>query len=49
LRSVIVGEILQRIEQSKSLGDFVMECNHGQQIWFFDDIAELERRLSMLG
>jgi Domain of unknown function (DUF4180) len=49
LRLTIAGNILQHIEQSKSLSDFVMECNHGRQIWFVDDIAELEHRLNVLG
>ena len=46
VRLVIVGDISQRIADSKSLHDFVYEANRGAHLWFVHDMAELEARLA---
>jgi len=46
LRLAVVGDISRRVAASKSLHDFVYEANRGQNIWFVDDMDDLERRLA---
>lgn len=46
LRLVIVGDISERVSQSKSLRDFVYEANNGQLVWLVADEDELCRRLT---
>jgi hypothetical protein len=46
VRLVIVGDIAGRIAESKSLRDFVRECNQGQQIWFVATIDAAVARLN---
>lgn len=45
-RLAIVGDIAAHLERSATLRAFVAESNRGRQLWFVDDIAELEPRLS---
>lgn len=42
----IVGDVSAHIAASKSLHDFVVECNRGHDVLFVADIAELEHRLA---
>jgi len=44
VRVAILGDISRHVAQSKSLRDFVHECNRGNQCWFVDR-EELGRRL----
>ena len=46
LRVAIVGDIGWRVAESKSLRDWVRECNQGRQIWFTATIDELGERLA---
>ena len=46
LRLAVVGDISRWVAASKSLHDFVYEANRGQNIWFVDDMDDLERRLA---
>jgi Domain of unknown function (DUF4180) len=45
IRLAIVGDISEHLEHSSALRALVYESNRGHQLWFVDDIAELERRL----
>jgi hypothetical protein len=45
-RVAIVGDVSAAAAQSRPLADFVRESNRGRHVWFVDDLAELERRLS---
>jgi len=42
----VIGDISTHVAQSKSLGDFVRECNRGSSILFVPDIDALEAKLS---
>lgn len=42
----IVGDISPWLSESKALRDFVYEANSGRALWFVDDLAALEQRLS---
>jgi hypothetical protein len=42
----IVGDVSERVAASKSLHDFVVECNRGHDVLFVADLAELEQRLT---
>lgn len=44
-RLAIVGDILQRIAESKSLAAFVAESNRGRDLWFVNTLEELADRL----
>jgi hypothetical protein len=46
LRLAILGDISDRTATSKSLREFVAETNHGRQLWFVADTAELDERLA---
>jgi hypothetical protein len=45
----IVGDISEQLASSAPLRDWVREANRGRQIWFVEDMAELERRLGISG
>jgi hypothetical protein len=45
-RVAIVGDISKRIGASKSLAAFVAESNRGQDLWFVENLSELEDRLA---
>ena len=44
-RVAILGDVSQRIAQSKSLAAFVAESNRGQGFWFVETLEELKERL----
>jgi hypothetical protein len=44
-RVAILGDIRQRVEQSKSLAAFVSEANRGDRLWFVESLEELKQRL----
>ena len=44
-RVAILGDIRQRVAQSKSLAAFVYEANRGDRLWFVETIDELKQRL----
>lgn len=46
MRLAIIGDISPWLAESKALRDFVYEANNGEALWFVDDLAALERRLS---
>lgn len=46
LRVVVVGDISEFVAHSTALRDFVAESNRGRTVWFLNDLAELERRLT---
>ena len=45
-RVAMLGDIRQRIAQSKSLAAFVFEANRGDRLWFVRSLEELKQRLS---
>ncbi len=45
LRIAIVGDMTSLSDTSKSLHDFVVECNRGSDVWFVRDLEELNDRL----
>jgi hypothetical protein len=44
-RVAILGDICQRIEQSKSLAALVSEANRGNRLWFVESLEALKERL----
>ena len=46
LTFAIVGDVSGHVAASKSLHDFVVECNRGHDVLFVADMAELEQRLA---
>ena len=42
----VVGDVSAAEAQSAPLRDFVRESNRGTSVWFVEDLAALERRLS---
>ncbi len=46
-RLVVLGDISDYLARSKSLRDFVYECNAGDYLWFVPDQTELDKRLAM--
>lgn len=46
LRLAIVGDIGAQVAASKALADFVRESNRGAHVWFAEDWAALEARLT---
>ncbi len=46
VRLAIVGDFSQYISQSDALRDLIRESNRGSAVWFLDDVAELEERLT---
>jgi hypothetical protein len=45
-RIAFVGDVSQRIAESDSFRDFVIECNRGRDAWFVADRRALELRLA---
>lgn len=45
-RVVVLGDTCDAREQSAPLRDFIFESNRGRSVWFVDDMAGLEARLS---
>jgi hypothetical protein len=44
-RVAIVGDLPQRIGESKSLAAFVAESNRGHHLWFVETLEQLRERL----
>ena len=42
----VVGDVSQPAAGSAPLRDFIGESNRGRSVWFVDDLAALEARLS---
>ena len=49
LRLAIVGDISRQVAESTALRDFVRESNRGNQIWFVNNLEELDQRLQRAG
>ncbi len=47
-RLAIVGDIERHLERSSALRALVDESNRSRQLWFVDDLADLEGRLGRL-
>src|ERR1051326_1262431 len=47
-RIVILGNIAEYVAQSNAFHDFVYESNKGTQIWFLNNLEELDKRLQRL-
>lgn len=45
-RLAVVGDISAEVAASDALRDFVREANAGDHVWFVQDMASLEARLS---
>jgi len=45
----VLGEVSAAAEASGPLRDFITESNRGKTVWFVDDLAALEARLSAQG
>lgn len=45
LQLVVMGPLDLHGPPSGPLADWVREANRGRQVWFVDDVAELDRRL----
>ncbi|MFC6015721.1 DUF4180 domain-containing protein [Plantactinospora solaniradicis] len=45
IRLVVVGDISGHVAASTALRDLVFESNRGSQVWFVDDLGELDTRL----
>jgi len=43
---VVVGPLDHHGEPSGPVADWVREANEGRELWFVDDLEELDRRLS---
>ena len=48
LKFAILGDVSAHVAASDALRDFVVECNRGGDIFFVDNIADLEQRLTAL-
>jgi hypothetical protein len=46
LRLPITGDISRYVDESRTLGDFVYECNKGALIWFLPDLESVTKRLN---
>ncbi|WP_293915105.1 DUF4180 domain-containing protein [Deinococcus sp.] len=46
VRLVILGDLSGYTASSTALRDFISESNRGQAVWFVNDLAELETRLT---
>lgn len=46
MKFAVVGDVSAQVAASKSLHDFVVECNRGRDVFFVSDMAELEQRLA---
>ncbi|MBF9130163.1 DUF4180 domain-containing protein [Plantactinospora sp. S1510] len=45
IRLVVVGDISGHLAASTALRDLVAESNRGNQVWFVDDLGDLDTRL----
>lgn len=45
-RLAVVGDITASVDASPAFRDFVVEANHGDQLWFLPDLSALEQRLA---
>jgi len=48
LKIAIIGDVSTYVAASDALRDFVVECNRGRDVFFVEDVADLEQRLSAL-
>ena len=48
-RVAVVGDVSAAATNSEPLRDFVRESNRGATVWFVDDLAELEAKLTAAG
>ena len=46
LSVAIIGDITEHLRASSALRAFVHESNNGRQLWFLDDLDQLDVRLS---
>jgi hypothetical protein len=46
VRLVVLGDISEQMNESTALRDFVRESNRGRDIWFLNDLEQLELRLN---
>jgi hypothetical protein len=46
LKAAFIGDVSAHAAASEALSAFIAESNRGRQVWFVDDMAEFERRLS---
>lgn len=49
LQVVVVGDVSPAASNSESLRAFIQESNRGGQMWFVDNVSEMERRLAQQG
>jgi|1186.fasta_scaffold01490_3 hypothetical protein len=42
---VVIGDISSRVAESTSLADWIRESNRARNLWFVDDLDELDKRL----
>ena len=42
----VIGDVAAAVAKSEPLRDFVRESNRGTTVWFMDDLAALEAKLS---
>jgi len=47
LKCAVVGDISEQVSTSKSLHDFVYECNNGSQIAFVKSMTEFKNRVGV--
>ncbi len=47
MKLAIIGAIPEEDLQSTALQAFIMECNRGQNIWFFDRMENLKKKLAL--
>ena len=45
VRLAVVGDISEQVHESTALRDFVRESNRGRDVWFVNDLEQLELRL----
>ncbi|GIF69869.1 hypothetical protein Ais01nite_79040 [Asanoa ishikariensis] len=46
VRLAVVGDVSAHVATSNALRDLIIESNRGKQIWFVDDLAALDARLT---
>lgn len=49
LRVAVLGSLDDAVPSAGPFADWVWESNRGEQVWFVDDAAELEKRLAERG
>lgn len=47
VRLAVIGDISAWVDASAAFRDFVYEANNGQAVWFVNDLAGLDRLLSL--